>query len=152
LGLSRPAQAATERRAKALAASSPPAIGKPGREPSFMESDKMPIRTTSETVTFRRPFILSGLDKLQPAGTYTVDTEEEQLDAISFPAWKRIATVIALKNADAVEYQRIDPKELREALMRDGQQADPAEPLSPSSPKAQLNRARTARLARRKRF
>jgi len=112
----------------------------------------MPIRTTSETVTFKRPFILSGFDKLQPAGTYTVDTEEEQLDAISFPAWKRTATVIELKNAGSVEYLRIDPKELREALMRDGQQADPAETLSPSSPKAQLNRARAARLARRKRF
>ena len=112
----------------------------------------MPIRMTSKTVTFKRPFIIGGFDQLQAAGTYTVETEEEQLDAISFPAWKRIATVIELKKDGATEYQRIDPDELHEALMRDGQQADPSEPLSPASAKAQLNRARTARLARRKKF
>ena len=117
-----------------------------------MESDKLAIRTTSKTVTFKRPFIIGGFDQLQAAGTYTVDTEEEQLDAISFPAWKRIATVIEVKTAGATEYQRIDPAELHEALMRDGQQEDPAQPPSPTSAKGQLNRARAARLVRRKRF
>jgi hypothetical protein len=117
-----------------------------------MESDKMPTRTTSKTVTFKRPFIVSGFDQVQAAGTYTVDTEEEQLDAISFPAWKRIATVIELKKAGATEYQRIDPDELHEALMRDGQQTDPGEPPSATSAKGQLNRARAARLVRRKKF
>lgn len=108
----------------------------------------MPVRTTSKTVTFRRPFIIGGFDKLQAAGTYTVDTEEEQLDAISFPAWKRTATVIEVMRDGATEYQRIDPDELHEALMRDGQQTDPGEP----SANSQHNRARATRLARRKRF
>jgi hypothetical protein len=137
-----------ERRAKALPVSSPSAIR--GMNP--MESDKMPIRTTSKTVTFRRPFIIGGFDQVQAAGTYTVDTEEEQLDAISLPAWKRIATVIELNKAGATEYQRIDPDELHEALMRDGQQVDPTEAPSAGSPKGQLNRARAARLVRRKKF
>jgi len=128
------------------------AVGDLANRTDIMESDKMPIRTTSKTVTFKRPFIIGGFDQLQAAGTYTVDTEEEQLDAISFPAWKRIATVIELKNAGATEYQRIDPKELHEALMRDGQQEDPGVPPSATSPKGQLNRARAARLVRRKKI
>ena len=32
----------------------------------------MTMRTSRKTVTFRRPFSLSGLDEMQPAGTYTV--------------------------------------------------------------------------------
>lgn len=141
-----------ERRARALPVSSPSAIATGVAFPGFMESDKMPIRMTSKTVTFKRPFIIGGFDQLQAAGTYTVETEEEQLDAISFPAWKRIATIIELKKEGATEYQRIDPDELHEALMRDGQQTDPAGPPSATSPKGQMNRARTARLARRKKF
>lgn len=112
----------------------------------------MPLRTTSKTVVFKRPFIIGGFDQLQPAGTYTVDTEEEQLDAVSFPAWKRLATVIAINSAGATEYRRIDPDELHEALMRDGQQEDPNAPPSATSRKGQLDRARAARLIRRKRF
>ena len=103
----------------------------------------MTTRITSKTVTFKRPFIIGGIDQLQPAGTYTVDTEEEQIDAVSFPAWKRVATVILLERLGATEYQRIDPKELHEALMRDGKPEDPAQPSSPK------DRARTVR---RKKF
>ena len=124
----------------------------PGYAPRFMESDKMPIRTTSKTVTFKRPFIIGGFDRLQAAGTYTVDTEEEQLDAISFPAWKRTATVMEVKKDGATEYQRIDPTELHEALMRDGQQTDPGEPSATTPGNGQHNRARATRLARRKKF
>jgi hypothetical protein len=39
----------------------------------------MTMRTTSRTVTFIHPFNLSGMDKEQPAGTYTVETDEELL-------------------------------------------------------------------------
>ena len=109
----------------------------------------MTTRITSRTVTFTRPFIIGGFDQPQPAGTYTVDTEEEQIDAISSPAWKRLATVILLERPGTTEYQRIDPKELHEALMRDGKPEDPAQPPSASSP---IDRARSARVVRRKRF
>jgi hypothetical protein len=45
----------------------------------------MTMRTTSRTVTFIHPFNLSGMDKEQPAGTYTVETDEELLQTLSFP-------------------------------------------------------------------
>jgi hypothetical protein len=47
------------------------------------------VRTTETTITFRRPFTLSALDKAQPAGAYRVVTEEEEIDGLylrGFPA------------------------------------------------------------------
>ena len=56
----------------------------------------MTVRTSHKTVTFTQPFSLSALDEVQAAGTYTVETEEESLPGLSFPAWRRIATLIFL--------------------------------------------------------
>jgi hypothetical protein len=76
----------------------------------------MTMRTSRKTVTFRRPFALSGLDEMQPAGTYTVETNEEMLEGLSFPAWRRTATVILLRpQVGAVglgQDLEIDPEEL----------------------------------------
>ncbi len=76
----------------------------------------MTMRTSRKTVTFRRSFSLSGLDEIQPAGTYTVETTEELLEGLSFPAWRRTATVILLRpQAGAVglgQDLEIDPAEL----------------------------------------
>jgi len=47
----------------------------------------MTVRTSRKSVTFTQPFSLSGIDKVQPAGTYTVETEEELLPGLSFPAY-----------------------------------------------------------------
>jgi hypothetical protein len=44
----------------------------------------MTVRTTSKTVTLMHPFNLSRMDKMQPAGTYTVETDEELLQTSSF--------------------------------------------------------------------
>jgi len=52
----------------------------------------MTTRTTKSTVTFTRPFSLSGFDGEQPAGSYSVETDEEMLDGVSFPAYRRLAT------------------------------------------------------------
>ncbi len=112
----------------------------------------MASRITSTTVTFQRPFQLSGFDELSAAGTYTVDTEEEQITAISFPAWKRIATVIHMNRAGAVEYVSIDPAELKDALVRDGAQGAETGPPTAAEAKSRLDRARTPQLVRRKKF
>ena len=49
----------------------------------------MAVRTTSKTVTFRHPFNLTGTDEVQPAGTYTVETDEELLQPSSVPAYSK---------------------------------------------------------------
>jgi hypothetical protein len=56
----------------------------------------MNLRTTSKTITFRWPFSLVGLDDIQPAGTYTIQTDEEPIEGLSFLAYRRVATVILL--------------------------------------------------------
>lgn len=113
---------------------------------------KMATRMTSRTVTFQRPFLLAGFSQVQPAGSYTVETEEEQIDSLSFSAWKRTMTIIHLKTGVTIEYQPIDPGELQEALLRDEAQEDPATPPGPDSAAVRHNRARASRFVRRKKF
>ncbi len=82
----------------------------------------MIVRTTSKTVTFMHPFSLSGTDEVQPAGTYTVETDEELLQASSIPAYRRIATLIRLaRTTGTVQTQIVqtNPVELAGALARD---------------------------------
>ena len=91
----------------------------------------MENRTTSKLVTFRRPFTLSGLDGIQPSGSYMVLREEVMLDTLSFIGWRQTGCVIVLRQNGGEEHVAIDPQELREALVRDGDQGtDP--PASPS--------------------
>ncbi len=83
----------------------------------------MATRTTRQTVTFRRPFLLTGFESEQPAGDYVVDTEEEFLESISFPAWRRVATTIRLGRNGTTEYLPIDPVELDDARAKDATQS-----------------------------
>ena len=82
----------------------------------------MTVRTSRKTVTFTQPFSLSGLDEVQPAGTYTVETDEELLPGLSFPAYRRIASLIFLRSRGGgpiVEVASVDPLELQAAQERD---------------------------------
>jgi hypothetical protein len=83
----------------------------------------MSVRTSHKIVTFIRPFSLSAIDEVQPAGTYTVETHEELLPGVSFPAWRRIATLLFLPSrpggAFVEQMVDIDPSELETAQQRD---------------------------------
>jgi hypothetical protein len=54
------------------------------------------LRTRRETVTFAQPFRLPEVEGTQPAGAYTVETDEEPIEGLSFLAYRRVATVIFL--------------------------------------------------------
>lgn len=56
----------------------------------------MTTRSRREVVTFRHPFRIRGIERLLPAGTYDVVTDEETIDGLSFPAWRRVATMISV--------------------------------------------------------
>ncbi len=83
----------------------------------------MKMRTSRETVIFDRPFSLSGIDHVQPAGTYVVETDEELLPGLSFPAYRRIATLIVLPSRPGKgipeQVVNVDPLELEVAQERD---------------------------------
>lgn len=88
----------------------------------------MTIRTSEKTVTFRNPFVLGGFDEVLPAGAYSVETDEELLEGISFPAYRRILTVIHLhaepNTPGLTRTLTIDPNELDAALQRDQASAE----------------------------
>jgi hypothetical protein len=83
----------------------------------------MTVRTSRRTVTFTRPFSLSGIDGVQPAGSYTVETDEELLLGLSFPAYRRVATLMFLPSGAgggvSGRVASIDPRELEAAEERD---------------------------------
>ncbi|HEV8390977.1 MAG TPA: hypothetical protein VGQ35_14100 [Dongiaceae bacterium] len=84
----------------------------------------MTTRTTKKTVTFTRPFSLSGFDGEQPAGSYSVETDEELLEGVSFPAYRRMATMMQLDAASrgaggVLQVAVIDPQQLEAALAVD---------------------------------
>jgi hypothetical protein len=77
------------------------------------------MRTTRETVTFDRPYSLAAVDEVQPAGTYTVDIDEELIEGLSFLAYRRVATTIYLPlshgGRGSLQAVRVDPRELTAA-------------------------------------
>ena len=54
----------------------------------------MTMRTTEKTITFHRPFCLKGVDRLLPPTDYRVMTDEELIEGLSFPAYRRVLTAI----------------------------------------------------------
>lgn len=56
----------------------------------------MAFRTQETTVTFRHPFTLSGIDGPQPAGTYRLVIDEEEIPDVSILAYRRSATMLHL--------------------------------------------------------
>lgn len=80
----------------------------------------MTTRTSKKTVTFKRPFNLAGFGEELPAGSYNIEMDEELLEGISFPVYRRIATLIHLyAHAGLTQTLTVDPKELDTALARD---------------------------------
>jgi hypothetical protein len=59
----------------------------------------MTIRSRRETVTFKHPFQLRGVDRLLPAGSYEVVTDEEAIEGLSFASFRRVATMIMVPAA-----------------------------------------------------
>jgi hypothetical protein len=54
----------------------------------------MTLRTTRANVTFKRPFHLDGFGEAFPAGEYSIETNDEMVPDVSFPAYRRVATSI----------------------------------------------------------
>jgi len=83
----------------------------------------MITRSRSKTVVFHKPFLLKGIDRMLPAGDYRVVTDEELIEGISFPVYRRVSTMIfvpaPMPGASSIEMVTIDPLDLRAALNRD---------------------------------
>lgn len=95
------------------------------RANSVSMADTVTTRVTSRTVIFGRPFLLDEADGEQPPGIYTVETEEELLESVSFPAYRRVSTVVHCRAPGGVtRFVTVDPTVLDAALARDGRDSD----------------------------
>jgi hypothetical protein len=59
----------------------------------------MTIRSRRETITFKHPFRIKGIDRLLPADGYEVITDEEMIEGLSFASFRRVATMIMVPGA-----------------------------------------------------
>jgi hypothetical protein len=87
-------------------------------------------RTRDRTWTFSKPFMLKGIDRLLPAGDYRVSTDEELIEGLSFPVYRRVATMIFVPGllGRSLEMATNDPAELQAAQDRDA--AGPADAIA----------------------
>ena len=95
----------------------------------------MTTRTSRKTVTFTHPFQLSGMDEVQPAGTYMVETDEELIEGLSFLSYRRTGTFILLpsrSNGSASgQVITINPWELEAAEIKDAESCKTGSKSSP---------------------
>ena len=67
-------------------------------------------------MTFAHPFLLKGVDRILAAGDYRIVTDEELIEGLSFPVYRRVATMIFVPTesggASTVEMVTIDPQDL----------------------------------------
>jgi hypothetical protein len=80
------------------------------------------IRTRRSKLTFSRPFTLRGIGHALPAGEYELVTDEELIEELSFPVYRRTASWIMAPAEDTIgttEMIPIDPAELAVAHKRD---------------------------------
>ena len=83
----------------------------------------MAMRTKRETVVFGFPFLLKHIGRTLPAGGYEVLTDEELIEGLSFPVYRRVSTMMMVPapppRTSSTEMLTIDPRELQLALDRD---------------------------------
>lgn len=81
-------------------------------------------RISEATVTFARPFVIDGFVQELPAGDYVIETEEELLQGLSFPVYRRVSTTLRVDRIPGRPGQKeswqIMPGALETALIRDG--------------------------------
>jgi hypothetical protein len=59
----------------------------------------MTTRSRRETVHFKQPFRIKGIDRLLAPGAYEVITDEEMIEGLSFASFRRVATMIMVPGA-----------------------------------------------------
>jgi hypothetical protein len=80
----------------------------------------MITRTHRKTVVFCHPFRLEGVDRELPPGNYRVVTDEELIEELSFPVYRRVSTMMLVPaGVSSIEMVTIDPVELAAAQERD---------------------------------
>jgi hypothetical protein len=80
-------------------------------------------RSRRETVTFNHPFRIKGIDRQLKAGAYEVVTDEELIEGLSFPCFRRVATMIMVPAAPP-QQSSTEMISISSVDLADAQQAD----------------------------
>jgi hypothetical protein len=82
----------------------------------------MTTRSRREQIIFKHSFRIKGIERELAAGTYEVVTDDEMIEGLSFPCFRRLATMIMVPGASphssSIEMISINPLDL--ATARDG--------------------------------
>ena|SRR5947207_9441424 len=95
----------------------------------------MITRTHRRNVVFSQPFRLKGVDRILPPGDYQVVTDEELIEELSFPVYRRVSTMIFVpaQSSSSIEMLTVDPFDLQAA--QEGNAAmDPVPAAKPNQP------------------
>jgi hypothetical protein len=83
----------------------------------------MLTRTRRNHVVFRHPFGVKGVDQILPPGSYQIVTDEQLIEGLSFPVYRRVSTMIIVPARSArgssIEMVPIAPHDLAAAQARD---------------------------------
>ncbi len=85
----------------------------------------MTERTLESEITFSRPFALSPLVVPLDAGTYRLVVDEELIEGLSFPAYRRTATHLEIPalgvNIGTRQLLQVHPRDVEAAMKKDAE-------------------------------
>ena len=83
----------------------------------------MTTRSRTETMVFEHPVRIKGIDRTLPAGAYEIISEDELIEGLSFPCYRRVSTFImapaAPPHQSSMEMLTIGPLDLADAQRSD---------------------------------
>jgi hypothetical protein len=87
----------------------------------------MTTRSRRETVHFRHPFRIRGIDRLLSPGAYEIVTDEEMIEGLSFPCFRRVATMIMVPGAPP-RHSSVEMISISSVDLSDAQRIDASAP------------------------
>jgi hypothetical protein len=83
----------------------------------------MDNRTRRAIYIFSQPFRLESSGENHAAGAYAIDTEEEMIEGLSFPAYRHVATTMIPQHRalwQPIRVYQVDRNELADAIAASG--------------------------------
>ena len=87
----------------------------------------MTTRSRRETVHFRHSFRLNGIDRQLAPGAYEIITDEEMIEGLSFPCYRRVATMIMVPGAPP-RHSSVEMISISSVDLSDAQRIDASAP------------------------
>ena len=85
------------------------------------------MRTRREMVHFKHPFRINGIDRQLAPGAYEVITDDEMIEGLSFPCFRRVATMIMIPGAPP-QHSSVEMISISSVDLSDAQRIDAGMP------------------------